>query len=435
MNQYAQMIRLLKTPAVMKQLTHLYGQRDGMLVSQTARYTRLLKRHEELIGTENGLMLVSAPGRTEIVGNHTDHNRGKVLAAAVNLDSVAAVSKRDDGIVRVLSDGYDPMEITLDDLAARKEEEGTTAALIRGVAKRLQELGFVIGGFDAVVNSTVRGGSGLSSSASFEVMTCAVFDALYNGWTIDAKKRATVSQYAENVYFGKPSGLMDQMASSQGGLTCIDFKDDDPKIKSVPYDFAQKGYALVVVNTGGSHDDLTPEYAAIPTEMRAVAAVFGEKSLRRVRPEQFYQNIGTLREKLDPATGDRAILRAAHYFEENARVADMADALQRDDLDAFRRGMVASGRSSFMYLQNVSTGNKHEELALALMLAEQLLGDRGAWRVHGGGFAGTTLNLVPQGELDGFVKHMESVFGAHSCNVLDIRPDGAAYIDLCALNA
>ena len=432
MNQYAQMIRLLKTPAVMKTLTHLYGQRDGMLVSQTTRYTRLIKRHEELIGSEEALMLVSAPGRTEIVGNHTDHNRGKVLAAAVNLDTVAAVNRRKDQVVRIFSDGYAPIELNLAQLEVNAEETGTTTSLVRGVAKKLSEMGMTIGGFDAVVNSTVSVGSGLSSSAAFEVMLCAIFDALYNGWKLDPKERAMASQYAENVYFGKPSGLMDQMASSVGGLTYIDFKENTPKVKAISYDFAQKGYALVVVNVGSSHDDLTADYAAIPAEMAQVADCFGEKVLRRVRPEQFLQNIAAVREKLG-ANGDRALLRAAHYFTENTRVADMADALQRDDLEAFRQGMIASGRSSYMYLQNVYAQATHEELCLALMLAEERLCDKGAWRVHGGGFAGTTLNLVPQKELDGFVKCMESVFGVHSCNILDIRPEGAAYIDLAAL--
>ena len=430
MNRYAQMIRELKTAAVMKRLTELYGHRDGMLVGQTGRYTRLLKRHEELINAEGPVFMVSAPGRTEIGGNHTDHNRGKVLAAAVNLDTLAAVNGRGDQLVRIFSEGYPPMELSLENLAPQKKEEGTTAALIRGVAAKLKELGYAVGGFDATVTSTVRGGSGLSSSAAFEVMTCAIFDVLYNGWTIDAKLRAQISQFAENVYFGKPSGLMDQMASSVGGLTYIDFKDEKPKISEINYDFAAHGMAVVVINTGGGHDDLTPEYAAIPAEMRAVAGCFDESTLRRVRPEHFTQSIPRLREKLDSGHRDRAILRAAHYFAENARVEKEAEALKKDDLPEFLRTVIESGYSSFTYLQNVYYRADRQELSLALMLAENKLKGKGAWRVHGGGFAGTTLNFVPQKELKAFVRDMEAVFGAHSCDVLDIRPEGAAYIEL-----
>lgn len=430
MSQYAEMIRKLKTPEVMKNLTHLYGRRDGVLVGQSARYTRLLKRHEELIGTENKVLLVSAPGRTEIGGNHTDHNSGKVLAAAINLDSLSAVNARSDTLVRFYSEGYAPVEISLDDLAPRKEEEGTTAALIRGVAAKMNALGYQVGGFDAVVTSTVLAGSGLSSSASVEVMVCAIFDALFCGWTVPPKDRAQISQYAENVYFGKPSGLMDQMASSVGGLTYIDFKDEEAKITAIAYDFSKKGLAMVVVNTGGSHDDLTADYAAIPSEMRAIARCFGEKALRGVRPEQFMQSIPMLREKLQGENTDRAILRAAHYFAENKRVVDEMEALKHDDLPAFLEAVIQSGRSSFMYLQNIYAKVDSQEVALALMLAEAKLSGKGAWRIHGGGFAGTTLNFVPQNDLDSFVRDMETVFGPRSCTVLDIRPEGAAYLDL-----
>ncbi len=430
MNQYAQMIRQLKTPGVMKTLTHLYGQRDGMLVAQTARYIHIVKKHEELVDAQGPVLLVSAPGRTEIGGNHTDHNKGKVLAAAVNLDTLAAVSAREDGRVRVFSEGYPALEMDLAELLPQEEEKGTSASLIRGVAAKMKEMGYPIGGFDAVVTSLVRGGSGLSSSASFEVLVCAILDALYGGWSMDPQVRAQISQYAENIYFGKPSGLMDQMASSVGGLTFMDFKDDQAKIVELNYDFARKGMALVVVNTGGSHDDLTPLYAAIPEDMRAVAAYFGEKHLRRVRPEQFMQAIPKLRHELPCSSPDRAILRAAHFFAENSRVMDQMEALQKDDLPLFLEKVVESGRSSFAYLQNIVSQCAGQELGLALMLAEKKLQGKGAWRVHGGGFAGTTLNFVPGSELEDFVKDMEAVFGPHSCNVLDIRPVGAAYLDL-----
>ena len=403
MNRYAQMISELKTPEVMKRLTYLYGQRGGMLVAQSARYSRLLKRHEELVGYEGPIAMVSAPGRTEIGGNHTDHNRGKVLAAAVNLDTLAAVSPRADGVVNIHSEGYAPLTLSLDDLSVHEAEKGTTAALVRGVADGLQKAGLRVGGFDAVITSTVRSGSGLSSSAAVEVLLCAIFDEIYNE--------------------GK-------MASSAGGLVYIDFQNDDPEVREISYDFAAKGYALVVVNSGGSHDNLTEFYAAIPQEMRAVAACFGETYLRRVQPEQFMQMVPQLRERLKNVNADRAILRAAHYFAENRRVADEVSALQADDLNAFLRLVIESGRSSFCYLQNIFATPDRQELSLALMLAESKLHKDGAWRVHGGGFAGTTLNFVPKRSLDSFVKEMEAVFGAHSCNVLDIRPVGPACIRL-----
>lgn len=428
MNQYASMIRSLKTPEVMERLLHLYGSRDGMLVEQTARYTSLLKRHEEFFHAETPVLMVSAPGRTEIGGNHTDHNRGRVLAASVNLDTLAAVSAREDMVVHVHSDGYPAMTIDLGSLDKRPEEEGTTAALIRGVAARMTELGYIIGGFDAVITSTVASGSGLSSSAAFEVMTCAILDALYNGFGMDSKVRAKIGQYAENVYFGKPSGLLDQMASAFGGLVTVDFRHDDPDVRPMSYDFARKGYALVVVGTGGSHDDLTDEYAAIPAEMKQVAACFHEENLRRVRPEEFFGAIATLRDKVS----DRAVLRALHFFEENERVVRQVEALERDDLDAFFKEIIASGRSSYMYLQNVYAQKRPTEqsLSVALAMAEHMLEGKGAWRIHGGGFAGTTLNFVPQRELTAFIDTMEAVFGPHSCHVLDIRPEGAAVIRL-----
>ena len=426
MNMYANMIRNLKTPQVMERLNHLYGNRDGMLVEQTARYVAQLKRHEELFHADNEVLLVSAPGRTEIGGNHTDHNKGKVLAAAVNLDTLSAVSARKDMKVNIHSEGYRPMTIDLSDLSVRENEKGTTAALVRGVAARMAELGYRIGGFDAVVTSSVASGSGLSSSAAFEVMTCAILDALYNDFVIDFKTRAKISQFAENVYFGKPSGLLDQMAASAGGLVYVDFKNEDPEVKSMAFDFAAHGYALVVVATGGSHADLTDDYAAIPAEMKQVAACLGEDVLRRVRREEFLQAIPELRGKVS----DRALLRSLHFFDENDRVVRQVESLERDDLGAFFWEIVCSGRSSFMYLQNVYARPQDQSLSLALALAENMLLNRGGWRIHGGGFAGTTLNFVPAHLLNQFISVMEGAFGEHSCHVLDIRPEGAAVIRL-----
>jgi len=428
MNQYANMIRNLKSPEGMQRLMYLYGNRDGMLVEQTARYTGILKRHEELFHeNEQEVLLVSAPGRTEIGGNHTDHNRGRVLAAAVNLDTLSAVSARKDMEVHVYSDGYAPVILNLDELAIVEAEKGTTASLIRGVAARMKELGYKIGGFNAAVTSSVASGSGLSSSAAFEVMVCAILDQLYNGFSIDFITRAKISQYAENVYFGKPSGLLDQMASSAGGLVTVDFRNEDPEVRAMNFDFAKYGYALVVVATGGSHADLTDDYAAIPAEMKQVAACFEEPYLRRIRPEEFYQALPGLRGKVS----DRALMRAMHFFEEDERVVRQVAALDRNDLFAFMWEIICSGRSSYMYLQNVYAHNNDQSLALALAMAEHMLGDKdGAWRIHGGGFAGTTLNFVPAGQLKHFIETMENAFGTHCCHVLDIRPEGPAVVKL-----
>ncbi len=428
MNGYAKMIRNLKTPQAMERLIHLYGNRDGMLVSQTARYIRVIKRHEELFQKDGEeVLLVSAPGRTEIGGNHTDHNNGKVLAASVNLDTLAAVSKREDMTVNLSSEGYDAIKVDLNQLEMRGEEAGTTASLIRGVAARMAQLGYQIGGFDAAVTSEVASGSGLSSSAAFEVMLCAIFDVLYNTGDIDFKRRAQIAQYAENVHFGKPSGLLDQMASAAGGLVFVDFKNnEEPKVKPLKYDFASKGYSLVVVNTGGSHANLTDHYAAIPQEMKKVAAYFGEKELRSVRPEQVLNEVAALRGQVS----ERAIMRALHFFSENERVCKEVQALENDDIEAFFDNIIASGRSSFMYLQNIYVDAGDQPLSLALCLAKQWLQGKGAWRIHGGGFAGTTLNFVPNKEVNCFVEKMEKIYGRYTCNILDIRPEGAAVIRL-----
>ena len=428
MNQYASKIRSLKSPEVIERLMHLYGNREGMLVEQTARYTGLLKRHAELIHeTEHEARMISAPGRTEIGGNHTDHNRGRVLAAAVNLDTLSAVSARDDMEVHIYSDGYAPLVMDLTELDVVEAEKGTTASLVRGVAARMKELGYRIGGFNAAVTSSVASGSGLSSSAAFEVMVCAILDEIYNGFSIGFIDRAKISQYAENVYFGKPSGLLDQMASSAGGLVTVDFRNDDPEVRAMSFDFARYGYSLVVVATGGSHADLTDDYAAIPAEMKQVAAQLGEEYLRRVRPEEFYQALPTLRGKVS----DRALMRAMHFFEEDERVVRQVAALDRNDLFAFMWEIICSGRSSYMYLQNVYARTDDQSLALALAMAEHMLMDKdGAWRIHGGGFAGTTLNFVPASQLDKFIETMEAAFGQKCCHVLDIRPEGPAVLKL-----
>ena len=424
MNGYAQMLAQLKKTPAMERFARLYGKRDGELARQLTRYSRLVKEHEDIFHADDKpLYLISAPGRTEIIGNHTDHNNGRVLAAAVNLDCLACVSPRDDMNVCIHSQGDPVIALSLDDLAVHEEEKGTSAALVRGVAKGMADRGCRLGGFDAAVTSDVLGGSGLSSSAAYEVMVCAILDALYNGFTVASTPRAQIAQYAENVYFGKPSGLMDQMACSTGGLVTIDFKDE-PVVEPLAFNFNEAGFALVVVNTGGSHDNLTPEYAAIRTEMEEVAAFFGEKVLRSVRPEQLEQQMGALREKV----GERPILRAMHFFQENKRVKQMVQAIRRKDLAAMLAELNASGESSWKLLQNVFCVGTEQPMTLALALAEEMLAGKGAWRVHGGGFAGTTLNFVPLDLADTFVQRMQAVYGDHSCFVLDVRPEGAAVV-------
>ena len=427
MNRYAQMISELKTPEVMKRLTYLYGQRGGMLVAQSARYSHLLKRHEELVGYEGPIAMISAPGRTEISGNHTDHNRGKVLAAAVNLDTLAAVSPRADSTVNIYSEGYTPLSLSLDDLSAREDEKGTTAALVRGVADGLQKAGLRVGGFDAVMTSTVRSGSGLSSSAAVEVLLCAIFDELYNDGKLDFKRRAQISQYAENVYFGKPSGLMDQTASSVGGAVAIDFADPAaPVVRTVAVDLAGLGYALCIIDSGASHADLTAEYAAVPQEMGAVAAYFGKQVLREVEEDQVIQALPQLRK----AVGDRAVLRALHFFADDKRVKLEADALEQGDMDTFLEVVKQSGRSSWDLLQNITPigAVKEQAMAVALTVAERALSGRGACRVHGGGFAGTIQAFVPLDLLERFRKQVEACLGEGSCHVLSIRPVGGTVL-------
>ena len=422
-----EMIRKTETEAVRAQLRYLYGDGGELLKAQQERYAGLIRRHAELFGEKDNVQLISAPGRTEIGGNHTDHNHGRVLAAAVNLDALCAASPRNDTAVHFHSEGYDPVEIDLSDLSVRPEEKGTTAALIRGVAAGMKEAGYRIGGFDAAVTSTVAGGSGLSSSAALEVMLTGVLDSLYNQFDMPFILRARISQQAENKWFGKPSGLLDQMASAAGGLVTVDFRDTEhPEVEALSYDFAGKGYALVVVATGGSHANLTDQYAAIPAEMKSVANCFGQSELRGLTATQLADGIGRLRKQVS----DRAILRAFHFIQEDARVPEQVAALKEDRIEDFLRLIRESGRSSYMYLQNIYADPGDQSLSLALCLAAGFLFLNGAWRIHGGGFAGTTLNFVPLGKTAEFVRMMERAFGQGSCKVLNIRPVGTARICL-----
>ena len=425
MNVYTRMLHELQSADMLEQFHTLYGNRDGVLQHQLSRYSQCIKAHMDLFGGAGTLYLISAPGRIEIAGNHTDHQNGCVLAAAVNLDMIAAVAPRQDNTIRLQSKGYPMLELSLDALEPFEEERGTTAALIRGVAAGLHQDGRPVGGFDAMVMSDVLSGSGLSSSAAFEVLIAAVFDALYPAETpLDAVRRAQISQFAENVFFGKPSGLMDQMAASLGGLTAIDFKCKTPKLEPLQFSFEQVGYSIVVVNTRGAHDHLTGEYAAIREEMTSVARFFGEDVLRRVHRDQLLANAGDLRN----ACGDRAVLRALHFFEENERVHRQTANLKDGNLHDFLDGIIESGDCSWMLLQNVHMPGASQPISLALALARTILKGRGAWRVHGGGFAGTTLNFVPQDLLPSFTEAMEKCFGADCCHVLDVRPVGPVLV-------
>ena len=393
---------------------------------QTARYEALAEAFRAQFGREPE-MFVSAPGRTEVVGNHTDHQNGRVLAASVNLDTVAAVAPRSDTVVRLYSAGYDvPFEVDVADDAVREDEKETTFALIRGVASRMRQLGYRVGGFDASVTSTVFKGSGLSSSAAFEVMLTAAFDALYNGWRVDPKENARISQYAENVYFGKPSGLLDQSASAVGGLVTMDFAVSPAGVESLKYDFGAKGYAVCVVSAGGDHGNLTAEYAAIPAEMKAVAKAMGRELLCDVTPDALMEALPKLKNHVP----DRAILRAFHYVDETRRVVDAVNALRADDIQSFFKCVIGSGESSWKLLQNLYVpASANQEMPLALEMSRRMLEGRGAWRIHGGGFAGTILAFVPFDMLDAYRAAMDGGFGENATTVLAIRPEGVVKID------
>ena len=405
----------------------LYGAGEDVRVLQKARYGKLVERFEKRFGAQKGgLCFFSAPGRTEIGGNHTDHNNGRVLAAAVNLDTIACVSRTDDNAIVVDSEGFAPITVELDNLDIREKDFGTTLALIRGTAGIMKEMGYKIGGFRATISSSVLRGSGLSSSAAFEVLIAAILDGLYNGFVVDAKTRAVIAQKVENVYFGKPCGLMDQMASSVGGMVTIDFKEQDAKVEAIACDFAAKGYALCVVNTGGDHGDLTDDYAAIRKEMEAVAAHFGKHVLREVELETVESHVGELRR----ACGDRAVLRALHYYDENARVLEQAAAIRGGDLPAFFDAVKRSGDSSWKLLQNVYARSTEEQMAMGIELSRRFLHGDGAQRVHGGGFAGTIQAYVPLDRLDDYKKLMEDAFGPGGCTALMVRPEGAVMMPM-----
>ena len=371
----------------------------------------------------------SAPGRTEIGGNHTDHQHGRVLAAAVNLDMIAAVRVTDSGVIRILSTGYPMSTVSLDALTPVAAEVNTTPALIRGVAARFVELGCPVRGFDAYMESTVLPGSGLSSSAAYEVLIGTILNHLFFDGRVSQPEIAMIGQYAENVFFGKPCGLMDQTASAVGGMVTIDFAQADyPVIQPVDFDFAACGHALCIIDTRASHADLTDEYAAIPGELKKICTHFGKSVLREIDEADFYAAIPALRQEC----GDRAVLRAIHFYADNARVPKQVEALRQGDFSKFLSLVTESGHSSYMYLQNVTPAGhvEHQDVAVTLALCEKYLQGRGAYRVHGGGFAGTVQAFVPFDLLDSFRAGIDAVLGEDACHVLSIRPQGGveAYV-------
>lgn len=394
---------------------------------QVERYKKIYQGFKENFGDAD-VRFFSTSGRTEIIGNHTDHNNGCVIAAGINLDAVAAVKKRDDLIINFVSEGFEKIQIDLSELSMKAAERGTTKALIRGIASHLKEdLDKKIGGFDAYVQSDVFAGSGLSSSAAIEVLVFTIFNYLFNNGEIDNVEAAKTSQWAENNYFGKPCGLMDQTACALGSIVFIDFADNkNPQIVPIELDFNKKGYSLIITDVHADHTDLTHEYAAIRQEMQQVAKFLGKETLSQVKENLFYNSISALR----CAVSDRAIMRAIHFFDECKRTQDAAVALKGENIKEFLKLVNASGESSINLLQNTSVpGSVSQPMTLAIMLSKKILGNDGAVRVHGGGFGGTILAFVPKNKNEEYIHEMEKCFGTGSCKTLSIRQNSTCEVE------
>ena len=406
-------------------LLHLYG--EHRLDQQKQRYEKILQEGIRRFGDVEAI-LVSAPGRTEVGGNHTDHQLGRVLAASIDLDALAVVVPTDDNTVSYAADAFAVAPVVLDDLAIRSSEVNTSAALIRGIADGLKKKGYAVGGFKAYAESDVLPGSGMSSSAAFEILIAKIFSLLYNDDRVDPVEQAKIGQYAENVYFGKASGLMDQTACAVGGFAAIDFADkENPVVEKVDFDFDASGLSLVLTDCRQSHAELSDEYSKMPAEMKAVAKVLGHEVLSQCSLADLIANARTIREQC----GDRAFLRAFHFFHETERAKKEKEALAAKDTDRFLQLVIESGESSFMFLQNVYPPNdsKHESLAVGLALSQELLkGKGGAWRVHGGGFAGTIQAFVPNSLVEIYKATMEHTFGEGCCYVLRIRDCGGVKV-------
>ena len=418
--------KLIKDGGLDERFTALYG--ADQIEFQRKRYADAIDAYLEEYKADGDIQIFSVSGRSEISGNHTDHNNGKVIAAAINLDIIAVVVPRNDGIINIKSEGFPKDTVDSSDVQPDEKYYFSSYSLIRGMCCGFENAGLKTGGFDAYTTSNVFKGSGLSSSAAFEVMVGNILNHLYNNGTVDSVDIAKMAQYAENVHFGKKSGLMDQMSCAVGGFINIDFKDTSaPVIKKIDFDLNKYGYYLYIVDTGGNHADLSDDYSSVPIEMKSVASLLGHTVLRESSYEEVIQNAKEIRQKV----GDRALLRAIHYFNENERVDRQAAALESGDLDSFFKESIASGLSSFRFLQNVYTVKNVEEqgLSLALALAEQYLQNKkAAWRVHGGGFAGTIQAFVPAEDSEGFKKALENVFGEGRCVALRVRNDGAVKV-------
>lgn len=406
-------------------LSHIYCRPAAELKPYRDRISHVADGYAKAFGkgADTEVSIFSAPGRTEIGGNHTDHQRGKVLTGSVDLDALACAAYNGTPTINIFSEGYGLISIDTEDLKVNKREYNTTKSLIRGIAAKIATDGYTVDGFDAYVISDVPGGSGLSSSACFEVLVGVIMNGLFCGGALALPEIAKIGQYAENVYFGKPSGLLDQMGCAMGGVITIDFSDkENPVYHAVDFDFAAAGYALCIVDTGADHADLTGDYAAVPQEMKGVAAELGKEVLCEVDEQEFYKSIPTLREKL----GDRAVLRAIHYFTDCHRVEKQVAALEKGDFDQFLRLVSSSGHSSYMYLQNVATYRDpaDQPVAVALAMAGYYLNGRGARRVHGGGFAGTIQAFVPLDMVADFQKGMDALLSEGACRVTYIRPVG-----------
>ena len=389
---------------------------------QKQRYVNAIESYIEEFG-EDDVEIYSAPGRSEVGGNHTDHQHGEILAASINLDAIGIVKKTDDMKVSILSKGYTLTTISLENLDMQEEEKETTIALIKGVVAGLANRGYKIGGFKAYITSDVLIGEGLSSSAAYETLIGNIVSGLYNNMSVSAEEIAIIGQFAENVYFGKPCGLMDQMACSVGNMVHVDFADiNNPKVEKVTFDLNKYGYSLCITDTKGSHADLTADYAAVPEEMKKVAAIFGKEVLLGLTVDDILENIVKIREQV----GDRGVLRALHFIRENERVQKEVSYLSDEDIEGFLKTVAASGNSSYKYLQNVYSNAdvQHQNVSLALAISEDFLGENGVSRVHGGGFAGTIQAFVKNDIVIEYQKIMDKVFGQGACSVLKIRKYG-----------
>ena len=416
-----EVIDALKRENLNERLKEIYVD-DCILNYQVNRYINALNKYRASFGDDE-ITIFSAPGRSEIGGNHTDHQKGKVLVAAVNVDAIAIVHKSDNAKVNILSDGYELISIDINNLDKKKSEEGITISLIKGVISGIKERGYKIGGFNAYITSDVVIGAGLSSSAAFETVIGTIISGLFNDMSISDIEIAFACQYAENHYFGKPCGLMDQMACSVGNLVYIDFNDiNRPYIRKVNCDFEQYEYSLCITDTKSSHADCTPEYAAVPSEMKSVANIFNKEVLSEVSEEEIFTNISIIRNEV----GDRATLRAIHFVMENKRVEKEVQALEDKDFEKFLEHVKASGNSSFKYLQNVYINKdvNHQNVSIALALSDVFLDKNGVCRVHGGGFAGTIQAFVKNDIVDEYKKYMNNYFGDGSCNVYKVRKYG-----------